>query len=156
MRSHGYNSSVKVDNNFCNGGFTIIELVVVLVLIAIISAYAIPRLPISSFKETGFFQQAIATIRFGQKLAISSGCNVQVQISSTSCTLNWSGCAGNAAIPNPATGGNNFCSNSITSGTPAANFIYDKIGSPTTAVPQINFGGGRSITVEANTGYAHG
>ena len=139
------------------GGFTLIEMVVTILIMGILSAYVLPKIDLSSFRETGFVQQAKATIRMGQKLAITSGCEVDVFIDSSTCTLTWnagSACTG-TPISNPATGDANFCTDSSPAGNPSANFTFDKIGGPTAAVPQIDFGGGRTVDVESNTGFVH-
>ena len=134
-------------------GFTLIELVLVILLLGILAAYALPSLELASFRSTGFFQQSLSTIRFAQKQAISTGCDVDVAIN-TACQLNWNGCAGNASIPNPATGDTDFCANSSPIGAaPSVNFTYDRIGAPSAA--QSFSIDGRTIVVEANTGFAH-
>lgn len=134
-------------------GYSLFELVIVLLLVGILSAIALPRLDLASFRSAGFHQQAMAGIRFAQKQAISSGCSVQVNISST-CQLNWSGCAGNAALLNPASGDSNFCADSAPEGAaPSINFTFNRIGAPSAA--QSFSVDGRNIIVEANTGFVH-
>jgi prepilin-type N-terminal cleavage/methylation domain-containing protein len=137
-----------------NDGFTLIELIMVIILVGILAVSVIPNLNIVNFKETGGFQQGIAMVRFGQKLAITSGCDVVVSLSSSTCTLTFSGCTG-ASIPNPSSGSNNFCSNSDPGVSPAVNFTFNNIGAPTAGVQTINFSGGQVVTVEANTGFVH-
>lgn len=140
-----------------HSGFTLVELIVVILLVSILAVFVAPRLDLLAFRESGFVQQATSMIRLGQKLAITTGCNVDVFIDSTSCTLTWnasSTCAGQP-INNPATSDSNFCINSVANGTPAASFTFDNIGAPTTVVPQINFGDGRTLDVESNTGFVH-
>ena len=136
-----------------NNGFTLIELIMVILLVGILSAIVIPKISLDSFKRTGGFQQGIAMIRFGQKTAIASGCDVVVSLNTTACSLTFSGCTG-ANIPNPATGNTNFCTSSNPGVSPAVSFTFDKIGAPT-AQQTINFGGGQVVTVEANTGFTH-
>jgi prepilin-type N-terminal cleavage/methylation domain-containing protein len=135
-------------------GFTVIELVIVILIVGILAAMAIPRIDIGAFKDTGGFQQGISMIRLGQKLAISSGCQVDVSIGNSSCTLTFNGCTG-AAISNPATGSSNFCSNSNPGVSPTVNFSFDNIGAPVGGQKTVVFGAGRTVTVEANTGFAY-
>jgi MSHA pilin protein MshC len=135
-------------------GFTLIELIAVILVVGILSAIVLPNINLDSFKEKGGFQQGISMVRFGQKQAISSGCTVDVMLDSTTCTLNFNGCTG-AAIPNPGTGGTNFCTNSNPSVSPTVTFSFNNIGVPTTGQQTINFGGGQVVTVEANTGFTH-
>lgn len=137
-------------------GFSLIELIVVIVLIGILSIFALPRLNLTLFKQTGFFQQALAAIRHGQKLAVASGCDVDVAINPTACTLTWSGTpAGcpSTAIDNTATGAANFCQGGTAAGSPSASITFDSVGRPD-AQKTIVFGS-RTIRVEAETGYTH-
>ena len=113
-----------------------------------------PRLNIDQFRDTGGFQQGIAMIRLGQKMAITSGCEVSVSLSNTTCSLTFLGaCAG--AIANPSTGDTNFCLDSDPGVNPNVNFNFNIIGAPTAGQETVNFGNGRVVTVEANTGFVH-
>ncbi len=140
-----------------NTGFSLIEFVVVIILLGVLSALVLPRLNLDTFRETGGFQQGTAMIRFGQKLAITSGCQVNVSLSSASCTIAFdvgSSC-GASNIPNPSTGNNNFCTDSDPGVSPAVAFSFNNIGAPTGGLQTVNFGSGQTVTVEANTGFVH-
>jgi MSHA pilin protein MshC len=145
------NSGTRVEK-----GFSLTELVVVIVIIGIIAVVVLPRINLTLFEQAGFFQQSLAAIRHGQKLAIASGCDVDVVINSTSCTLTWSGSPAGCpatAIDNTATGAANFCQGGTAEGSPSANITFDNIGRPD-AQKTIVFGS-RTIRVEAETGYTH-
>ena len=139
-----------------NSGYTVMELVMVIVLLGLISAIVLPRINLDNFQEGGFFNQTLASIRYAQKQAISTGCNVTVEIDNVDsdiCELKWNGCASNANLINPGTGEVEFCPDSSVATIPTVNFSFDRIGTPTAA--QSFSIGARTITVEANTGFTH-
>jgi len=84
-----------VVKNFQTAGFSLIELVTVMLLLGILSVVALGRFnDQDQFAARGFFDDTLSAVRFAQKLAISSGCDVQVVIAannyelrqSTNCT----------------------------------------------------------------------
>ena len=59
------------DRRFC-GGFTMVELILVIVIAGILATVAVPRLVgRNSFDTRGFADQLAATVRFAQKLAVA-------------------------------------------------------------------------------------
>jgi MSHA pilin protein MshC len=65
-------------------GYTLVELVVVMVVLGILSAYAVPRFfERTPFAERGYADELSATLRYAQKTAIASGCDVGVTPSAT-------------------------------------------------------------------------
>lgn len=70
-------------------GFTLIELISVVILLSILGVAAFSRLGnMDGFKSTGFYYDTLTALRYAQKLAISTGCVVQVTISSNGYQLN--------------------------------------------------------------------
>lgn len=110
-----------------HSGFTMIELVVVVMLLGILSVFAMGRLfDQNQFAAKGFFDDTVNAVRFAQKLAVSSGCAVQVQITSTSYQLfQGTTCSSGVftnAVANPANRANPYLNNNMPSGfslTPA-------------------------------------
>lgn len=90
-------------------GFTLTEIVVVLAVLAILAAVAIPRFfSRTGFMERFYFEDVRSALGHARALAIASGCEVEVQLGATgyqlrqraSCTTG----AFTQAVANPATG----------------------------------------------------
>jgi MSHA pilin protein MshC len=71
-----------------NAGFTTVELITVMVLLAIVSAIAVPRMMrIGDFNDPGFGDEAGATLRYARKLAVANRRAICVSIASDGITL---------------------------------------------------------------------
>jgi MSHA pilin protein MshC len=69
-------------------GLTLVELVVVLVVVALLAAVAGPRFMGSRpFDERLFLEEALAALRYGQKVALATGCPVEVTAAAGSYAL---------------------------------------------------------------------
>jgi MSHA pilin protein MshC len=79
-------------------GFTLVELIVTLLVVAVLAAAALPRLlSTQTFDNRGFLDEAVAALRYAQKAAIASRRNVCVTFSINSLTLNVASAAGSTA-----------------------------------------------------------
>ncbi|MDH3220049.1 MAG: type II secretion system GspH family protein [Gammaproteobacteria bacterium] len=68
-----------VVKNYHNSGFSLIELLAVVILLGILGVVALGRFGNTDiFAARGFFDDTVSAVRFAQKLAISSGCDVRV------------------------------------------------------------------------------
>ena len=69
-------------------GFTIVELIMVIVILGIISAVALPRFfDRKTFDERFYFEEVLSSVRYAQKLAVASGCLVKVTVNNSGYAL---------------------------------------------------------------------
>jgi MSHA pilin protein MshC len=69
-------------------GFTNVELVVVIIVLGIISAIAAPRFfDLKGYKELAFKDELVSALRYAQKRAVASGCDIRVEVSNNGFTL---------------------------------------------------------------------
>jgi MSHA pilin protein MshC len=152
-------------------GFTIVELITVIVILGIVSAVALPRLTDrSAFQARGFEDEVLAALRYARSLAVASGCPVQVSIAldalgATFYELNQQvACTGGGytlAVSDPATQSPTY-TGAVPAGitlTPVPfAFVFDDRGQAIGGAPDVvlTLGGNanRTITVFGTTGFA--
>lgn len=146
-------------------GFTLVELVIVIVILGALAVVVLPRLGESSFRSAAFAEQVATAFRYGQRLAVATGCEIQVEVSSatssyavrrrsdgtdTSC-----GTAGGFSLDVPNPGGSGAFSGTATAGVTVTQGLVITFNAQ--GLPSPNGGtaivGGRSIVVEADTGH---
>lgn len=159
-------------------GFTLIELVLVIVLLGVLAVVALPRMFNSNdFYARGFHDETLGLLRYAQKTAIAQRRTVCVQFSSeSSISLKIAKVAGSNSCSESLVGPNEYCllgasrtacvnarpgvayaglpipSNFDMSGQPVATSNGELIESNQTI--QVR-GVQKIITVEAITGYVH-
>lgn len=99
--------SISRSANHSNG-FTLVELIVVLVLVSALAIVAIPRFSVTDFDRQLHAERVLAGLRYAQQLAVTSGCEVSANINSATLALTYTGnpdgCNGGPVI-DPVSGG---------------------------------------------------
>jgi MSHA pilin protein MshC len=79
------------------GGYTLVELVVVMAVAGILAAYVAPRFwNQQSFSDRGYADELAAALRFTQKAAVISGCPAQLILQASSYSAAQQAASGNA------------------------------------------------------------
>ncbi len=150
-------------------GFTLVELVVVIVIVGVMALVAIPRfIGVDSFKSRGFYDEATGVVRYAQKTAIAwRSTPIFVCVTATGVRAGTAiGCA--TPLTHPTSGGalvanvpSGVTLSTVTCGSPTpGTLIFDGLGRPGAAMTitvcsTIAGDPARQIVVEAETGYVH-
>lgn len=155
-----------------SAGFSLVELVTVMVVVGVIAAIAVPYLSSSQqvYGDLGFYNDTRAILRYAQKSAVANRRVVCVTFTATSVTLNFASAFGtdvcNTPLPDPVNA-NPYTANTGSGAVFApvpADFNFNPGGQPVnpgTGVPgvlaptqTISFSAGvQNIVVNADTGY---
>jgi MSHA pilin protein MshC len=140
-------------------GFTIIELIVVIVIIGILLVVAAARLTgVDAFEVQAFFDSTKSAVRFAQKLAVAQRTNVVVVVGATSVSVCYTSPGCGSPVTDPTTGrAMRVSAPSGVSVSGPASVSFDGLGSATPGGTITVNGGGmtRSLVIEQDTGYVH-
>lgn len=147
------------DRGSCRG-FTMVELILVIVVAGILASVAVPRmLGRTGFDTRGFADQLAATVRFAQKLAVAQHTDVHVRLTASDVTLCYDAACATLA---PGPGGEKPYTVNAPSGvaiTPTTTLHFDAGGRPVNLAArldiQVNGSGTHHVFVEQETGYVH-
>lgn len=134
-------------------GFTIVELIVVVLLIGILSTFIAPKfLSDDDFKARGIADELITAIRHAQRLSMTRGENHRIIITTTSYSVEKSD-GTSVRHPDGSTSFSKTIPNNLVS-TPST-IAFDQLGRPIpNSVSTISISP-FTLTVEQETGYAH-
>ena len=143
-----------------SAGFTLTELVVVIVVATVLSAVVFSRISTQGFDAEGVANEVAAALRYAQRLAISQHRDVAVGISGNELSLTYPGLGGAAVHQPPGTDAFKVSKSGVSiSGT---GFTFSALGKPSAASATVITVTGSdtppttgTVTVEAETGYVH-
>jgi len=150
-------------------GFSVIELVAVIAIIGALAVFVAPRLNIGGFERYAFREQLLAGLRYAQKTAMASGCDVAVQLDGgterfalfyrTGGTATRCGASGNVfgdPVQDPASGGP-FARNGGSGADlqTSGRIVFDGFGNHAGGPNSVTIAGTDPIVVEDVTGFIH-
>jgi MSHA pilin protein MshC len=150
-------------------GFTLVELVMVIVIAGVLAIFAAPRvLSSNDFHARGFSDETQALLRFAQKTAVAQRRTVCVAFAAGSVTLSIASaaatftCDSSLAGPRGESPARASARSGVTYSALPTDFNFDGLGQPLTstglaqATQTIRVSNASSvITVETVTGYVH-
>lgn len=153
-------------------GFSLIELITILVLIGALATFVVPKLDPTGFNRYAFRQEVLAALRYAQKTAMAAGCEVKVDFHAgaesydvlikavplgsggtpTSC-----GNGGFIALNDPVDGGayTGMASAGVDLQANGA-VVFNGLGVPTGGGAEIEFAAMPDIIINPVTGYVQG
>jgi MSHA pilin protein MshC len=138
-------------------GFTLIELIMVIVIMGVLAVFAAPRIfNTSDFTQRGFHDETLSLLRYAQKTAIAQRRVVCVALNPTGVTMTMDKstppdgtCDSAPTLPNTPKGGSGLAPS-------VAAFKFTGLGSTDqSSNVTMTITNAESITVEAATGYVH-
>lgn len=140
-------------------GFTLVELVVVILLIGILSISIAPRFfGVASYENRKVVDELLSALRYSQQLAMNRGGNIELLLSADNFTVQLSG-GFNLRGPNGITPYTIEFPDNVTP-TPATvrfNTLgqpINNLGNPLTTNTTLTINVANTITIQADTGYA--
>lgn len=146
-----------------NGGYTIVEVLLVIVILAILGTVAGPRFfDNDAFDERAYFDELVSALRYAQKIAVASGCPVRVAVGvSTYALAQQAVSSGHCdptdssfAVPVRLSTGEIMSAtapNGITT-VPTVTFVYNALGQTNLGANQALSVGARTLTIQSDSG----
>jgi MSHA pilin protein MshC len=140
-----------------SAGFSLIELLVVMLIAGILAAVAIPYLTDTETKASGYAEQVTAAVRFAQRQAVAQHRSVFVCVQANALSIGYdAACSGAVAqsgaivqVPQQLD-----APSGVTLGATATPFSFNALGQPNPiGGVTVTVSGARSVNVTGETGY---
>lgn len=144
-------------------GYTVVEVLLVVVILAIVASVAGPRFfDNTAFDERAYYDEVVSALRYAQKVAIASGCNVRVSVTASTYSLSQQAAQAGHCNPNDVSYSTAvFLSTgeavtgsapASVSAIPAVTFVYNSLGQTSLAANQTLSIGAHVATIQAESG----
>lgn len=146
-----------------DGGYTIVEVLLVIVILAVLGTIAGPRFFDNEvFDERAYYDELVGALRYAQKTAVASGCSVRVIVGVSAYALSQQQNAGghcdssDVSFPLPV----RLSTGEVMAGSapaaittaPTLTFVYNALGQTNLAANQSLAVGARALTIQADSG----
>lgn len=142
----------RKQNAFFQAGFTLIEMIIVIMLVAILSVAVLPRLnPNTQFQQLLYADDLFSSVTYAKKMAVAMNCPVSVIISqglpqlsmSNTCSMDTLASTGGSTISDPSRNlivswQNNYSASADATQNTTVSFIFDSRGKARSAVSPFN------------------
>lgn len=150
-------------------GFSLVELIAVVVILGILAITVYPRFSNQGFDEAAFAQEMATALRYAQRLAVNSRCPVRVRVDAANERLDLfypDGTVAGACGPTPPTFNSNVTVPGVRGGayavvaepgvdvTTGLALYFDALGAPVPGGGSVSVGS-HTVTVDNVTGYVH-
>lgn len=158
-----------MSNSFVTGsdfeaGFTLVELITVIVIVAVLGMIAMPRyFDNRAFAERGYYEELVSALRYSQSAAVNTGCPVRFVLTGTNFLAEQQQALGGRCDPADSSWGQpvRLADGSTVSGTapagvsaaPAVNIVFGALGTTALGADQLISVGPFTLTVQAASGY---